>query len=82
MARFRLAEYASVRELFRCLLRLREEQPTPYRHLKPHFMAETRVARLGRRADVPPELRDCTPVRFTFEPRSRSYAFRQQLTPA
>ena len=39
------------------------------------------MARVRRRKEVPVELRESTPVRFTFEPRSRCYSFRQQLVP-
>jgi len=79
LGRFRLAEHESVRELFRCLLLLRSLQPLTYRQLIAFYGAETRVARVRRRRDVPRELRECTPVRYTFEPRSRCYAFRERV---
>jgi len=82
IGRFRLAEHPSVRELYRCLMLLRQEHPLPYKHLKSFYLAETRIARVRRRSEVPRELRDCTPVRCTFEPRGRCYAFRQSIVPS
>jgi hypothetical protein len=80
IGRFRLAEHPSVRELYRCLMPLRGEQPLAYKHLKSFYLAETKVARVGKRREVPVALR--VSARFTYEPRSRSYAYRAQLVPS
>jgi len=78
VGRFRLAEHPSVHELLRCLLVLKHAQPVTHSHLVRFFMAETRVARVRRRRDVPVELRQSA----VYEPRSRCYCFRERVLSA
>lgn len=73
VGRFRLAEHPSVKELFRCLLILRANQPHTYHDLKAFYMAETRIARVKKRSHVPAN------TRFVYESSSRCYCYRERI---